>query len=99
MFSDWPSLPGRAKEGHGEEKERVLAPEYESAVNLAPYHEKSEYKFEIRSALSKSNLAVRRAFLPELHHSSHVHPQAFAPQPNLGRSPAQLQTLFFNRRT
>ena len=52
-----------------------------------------------KRALPKSNLSVRRAFLPELHHSSWEHPWAFAPRSTPGRSPAQLQTLFFNRRT
>ena len=40
MFSGWPRLTGWAKEG-GEEKERVSAPEYDSAVIVAPYVEKT----------------------------------------------------------
>ena len=39
-FSDWPSLPGRAKAGGEEEKEWASALEHDSAVILAPYHEK-----------------------------------------------------------
>ena len=35
MFSDWPSLPGRAKEGGGQEKERPSARWSDNTVNLS----------------------------------------------------------------
>ena len=69
--------------GGEEEKEWVFAPESEKVIILVPYQEKTQRKCRKKatSVLPKSNESVRRAFFPELHHSSLWHPEAFAPPP------------------
>ena len=67
--------------GSEEEKEWVFAPESDNVVILVPYQVKLKARREQR-VLPKSNESVRRAFLPELHHSSLRHREASAPPPS-----------------
>ena len=72
MFSDWPSLSRRAKEGQEKRKKGYLHLNMpvQSFLRIAIKTQSTSSKRWSLSALSKSNLSVRRAFLPELHHSS-----------------------------
>ena len=79
-------LEERNVSGGEEEKEWVFAPESDNVVILVPYqvNTQSAKRATKRSVLPKSNESVRRAFFPELHHSSLRHPEALAPPPTPG---------------
>ena len=66
--------------GGEEEKEWVFAPESDNVVilKLVPYQVKTQSAKRATNVLPKSNESVRRAFFPELHHSSMRHLEAFA---------------------
>ena len=75
-FIDWPNLPGRRRNvaGGEEGKEWVFAPESEACA-LSGKNSKCEESNECAS--KEQWIAVRRAFIPELHHSSLWHLEAF----------------------
>ena len=58
-----------------------FAPESDNVIILVPSQEKTQSAKRATSVLPKSNESVRRAFFPELHHSSMRHPEVFAPPP------------------
>ena len=62
-FSDVLSLLGKAKSGAEEEKERVSAPESDSAVILALCHEKLRVRRELRECFQRKIYRCREPFL------------------------------------
>ena len=60
-------------------KNGYFAPESDNVVILVPYQVKTHSATGEQRVLPKSNESVRKAFFPELHHSSLRHPEASAP--------------------